>query len=363
MKKAILFRLVFVLVAMIALGWLPQPVLAQHGGHGGGGGGFHGGGGGGFHGGGGSFHSAGGFYAGGHSGYGGGHYYGGYRGGYYGGRGGGGGFHGGAGGFHSGGGFYAGGHSGYGGGHYYSGYRGGYYGGRGYYGGHGGYGWGGWGYGRGGRYWGRGYGYGWGWGFGFGWPYWGWGYPYGYYYNPWYYPPYPYYSYPYYPDPNNGDDDPPPADPNAQPQPNQNAPVKSWGPPSPGDAVNANYANSNVAALAPRRPVVSVDRMGVTPSTYRAARSIPEPSTTERAAPQAEAALRPEMQKALQRFREMPPFAREREIETGRYRQFSSEEKQILRNADLPSRATIHDLPDSFPQRVSLNSHGPIHDR
>jgi hypothetical protein len=40
------------------------------------------------------------------------------------------------------------------------------------------------------------------------------------------------------------------------------------------------------------------------------------------------------MQKALQRLREMPPSAREREIETGRYRQFSSEEKQILRNGE-----------------------------
>jgi hypothetical protein len=95
----------------------------------------------------------------------------------------------------------------------------------------------------------------------------------------------------------------------------------------------------------------------VTPSSYRAARSIPERSTTERTTPQADVPLRPEMQK------EMPPFAREREIETGRYRQLSSEEKRILRNAALPARATIHDLPDSFPQRVALNSHGPIHDR
>jgi len=124
-----------------------------------------------------------------------------------------------------------------------------------------------------------------------------------------------------------------------------------------------NYANNNVAAVALRRPVVSVDRIGVTPSSYRAARSIPDRSTTQWASPQADAALRPEMQKALQRLREMPPFAFEREIETGRYRQFSSEEKQILRNAALASRATIHDLPDSFPQRVSLNSHGPIHER
>jgi hypothetical protein len=102
----------------------------------------------------------------------------------------------------------------------------------------------------------------------------------------------------------------------------------------------------------------------VTPSSYRATGSIPDRSTREWAAPQPDdAALRPEMQRALQRLREMPPFAREREIETGRYRELSSEEKQILRTAALPSRATIHELPDSFPQRVSLESHGPIQDR
>jgi len=291
MKKGILFR-VIVLVAMIALSWLPQPVLAQHGGHGGGGG-FHGGGGGGFHGGGG-------------------------------------------GGFRGGGGFHGGGRSGYAGGHSFGGYRGG-----GYYGGRGGYGWGGRRYGWGGRYWGRGYGYGWGWGFGFGWPYWGWGYPYGYGYSPWYYAPYSYGSYPSYgpsdyppdyPDPDNGNDDPPLTDPSARPQANQNGPAKSWRPPVPAGAANANDTNSNVAAFAPRGPVLSVDKMSVTPSNYRAARSIPQRSTTERATPQADAPFRPEMQKALQRLREMPPFAREREIETGRYRQFSSEEKQILRN-------------------------------
>jgi hypothetical protein len=31
-------------------------------------------------------------------------------------------------------------------------------------------------------------------------------------------------------------------------------------------------------------------------------------------------------------MRNMPPFAREREIETGRYRQFSPADKQILRD-------------------------------
>jgi hypothetical protein len=292
MKKAILLRVVFVLLAMVALSWLPQPVLAQHGGHGGGGGFHGGGGGGGFHGGGG-------------------------------------------GGFRGSGGFSGGGHSGYSGGHSFGGYRGG-----GYYGGRGGHGWGGGrGYGWGGRHWGHGYG--WGWGFGFGWPYWGWGYPYGYGYSPWYYAPYLYDSYPYYgpsdypadyPDPNDGNDNFPPAGPDARSQPNQNGSARSWRPPVPAGAANANYANGSVAGVAQPGPVLSVDRMSVTSSSYQAAHSIPERSTTQRATPPADVAVRPEMKKALQRLREMPPFAREREIETGRYRQFSPEDKQILRN-------------------------------
>jgi len=318
MKKAILFRIVLVLVALIALSGLPRQALAQRGGHGGGGG-FHGGGGGAFHGGGG-------------------------------------------GGFHGGGGLYGGGRSAYAGGHSFGGYRGGgYYGGRGGYGWGGrGLGWGGGGYGWGGGYWGHGYGgYGWGWGFGFGfgWPYWGWGYPYGYGYTPWYYAPAPYYSYPYYgpagypagyPDPGNGNNDtgdPGTANPNAPPPANQNGSARSWRPPAPGGAANTNYTNSNVATVVPRGPALSVDRTNkfggnpnivgqtsVTQSSYRTVRSIPERSTTGRTTSQSDAPLRPEMQKALQRLREMPPFAREREIETGRYSQFSPEEKQILRN-------------------------------
>jgi hypothetical protein len=40
------------------------------------------------------------------------------------------------------------------------------------------------------------------------------------------------------------------------------------------------------------------------------------------------------MQRAMQRLREMPPFAREREIENGLYSEFSAEEKEILRSGD-----------------------------
>ena len=80
--------------------------------------------------------------------------------------------------------------------------------------------------------------------------------------------------------------------------------------------------------------------MSVAPSGYQAAASSPAHysaarATTERGSVEkAGAPLRPEVQKALQRLSEMPPFAREREIETGRYSQFSSAEKQILRNGE-----------------------------
>jgi len=93
------------------------------------------------------------------------------------------------------------------------------------------------------------------------------------------------------------------------------------GPALPVDATNKSGANPNI-----------VGQTRVMPSSYCTARSIPERSTTGQAALQSDAPLRPEMQKALQRLREMPPFAREREIQTGRYSQFSSEDKQILRN-------------------------------
>jgi hypothetical protein len=74
--------------------------------------------------------------------------------------------------------------------------------------------------------------------------------------------------------------------------------------------------------------------MSVTPSSYRAARSILERSTMEQATPQADTPLRPEMQKALQRLREMPPYARQREIDFGRYSNFSAEERELLRSLD-----------------------------
>jgi hypothetical protein len=269
MKKSTVMRILGLFAAFVALGFVPFPVFGQHGGGhgGGGGGGFHGGGGGGFHG------SVGASHGGGYSGSGGGRYYGGYRGGGY------------------------------------YGYRGGY-----------GYGWrGGYGYPRYGYGWGRGWGYGWGW------PYW-WGYPYAYSYGPWSGAPY-FYDYPYscppgYACPNGGDgnDDPPPS--NSGPTPGSD-PAKSWRPSDPDGAANSNYPAAREAAESDA-PILSVDRITATPSSYRVAKPATEQNAT----------LRPAVQNAMRALHEMPPFAREREIDTGRYSQFSSKEKELLRTVN-----------------------------
>ncbi|HXJ11297.1 MAG TPA: hypothetical protein VNH19_03425, partial [Candidatus Limnocylindrales bacterium] len=234
-----------------------------------------------------------------------------------------------------------------------------------------------------------GYGYGWGgwgWGFGYGWPYWGygWGYPYGYYgYGSGYYAPYSYsYSSPsdgysedyigdYPPDPsdyddgrntnqrrapnygpnhnygpapnrrpqyNNGNGNRPPANPNQQPQtqPNQldqnEQPQPPATPPAPGATGNVNY-NRGVAENVPPRPrVLSVDPMMATPAAYRVTPNTVRSANGDGAGARSSAPLRPEMQRAMERLRNMPPFAREREIESGRYGQFSAADKQLLRN-------------------------------
>jgi len=71
-----------------------------------------------------------------------------------------------------------------------------------------------------------------------------------------------------------------------------------------------------------------VDRIYASPSAYRGQRRNAEQSGAQR-----DASPRPEVLRAMQRLREMPPFAREREIEV-RYSQFSPEEKELLRNGD-----------------------------
>jgi hypothetical protein len=87
---------------------------------------------------------------------------------------------------------------------------------------------------------------------------------------------------------------------------------------------NTNYATSDVAAVTPRAPLHSSDRITATASYYR----VIHPTT------QQNLTLRPEVQNAMRALREMPPFARDREIDTGRYSHFSSEERELLRSSN-----------------------------
>ncbi len=217
---------------------------------------------------------------------------------------------------HGGGGFHGGGgHYGYGGGHFYGGYRGGgYYGWRGgYYGWRGGY----WGYPR--------YGYGWGFGIGFGWgPYWP-AYPYGYsswwgapYYYPYYVPAG--YRYPY----NGSNNDTPP---DSGSNSHDNSPAKHSSTPAPEGPPNTNSATMNVAASTPTVPNYRAGATGGTASNYRIANS-----TMQQLPPP-----RPEVQNAIRALRAMPPDARQRQIDSGRYSNFSPEERELLSNvSQLP---------------------------
>jgi hypothetical protein len=85
---------------------------------------------------------------------------------------------------------------------------------------------------------------------------------------------------------------------------------------------NTNYAIRNVAAVTSRPPILAIDQINASASKYRA-----EHPTTQQ-----NPKLRPEVQNAMRALREMPPFAREREIDTGRYSSFSPEERELLRS-------------------------------
>ena len=263
MRKGTLIRMLCALIASVPLVCLPTLVLAQHGGHGGGGG-FHGGGGGGFHGGSG---------------------------------------------------FYG------GGGHSYGGYHGGSYGWHGGYGGwHGGY----WGYPR------YGYGYGWGFSIGFGWSsYWP-GYPYAYGYGPrWatpYYDPYAFgpYGYTY-----NGYGNVPGSNSYG------NSPANS---PAPRDM---NSAATNVALFASKGSNHATDATAGTANNYVLASSSTQQSPSRR-----------EVQNVIQALRAMPPDARRRQLDSGRYSAFSSEERSLLDNDSQPPLA-LRKAPVSTPRPSS----------
>lgn len=309
MSRAVLFRILVVSAVSVALTATPHSAFAQRGGHGGGGfhsgGGFNGGGG--FHGGG--FHS-----------------------------GGGGGFHGGGGfgGFRGSGGNF----NGFRGGNF-DGFRGGNFGGfrnrgfdgfhRHHFGGFRGY---------------PGYGYGF---FDFGFfPYWG--YPYWYGYGPWW-GSYSYYD-PYGPyDPDDRDDSPyyrrhrdnrdrcdyryeDTCKPNGE-----NRPAKPSNSRVPEGSPDPNYVTTNLAdqrselSLADNRSAVISDPIVAT--TVVASNYQPGDS------PQLPSGLRPAVENVAQALRAMPPAARERQLNSGRYDSLSPEEREFLTNATQAPQAEL----------------------
>jgi hypothetical protein len=233
-------------------------------------------------------------------------------------------------------------------------------------GGHGGGGWhsggGGWGHGgyypvRGGYGWGRGYwgypryGYGYGWGFGvrFGWgPFWGgFGYPYGGYgwapsYYPYYYPysyPFPYYvpatpaSYVNSSNSNNNDygysseqrSDYVPDGSSSQyqaPSYQYSAPAQQYRAPALRVAPATNSVTLRDASYTSGPSRYPTHTLNGASNHYRS-------GNTGRQLPP----LRPEVQNVVRALQAMPPYARERQIDSGRYGNLSPNEIEIVRYA------------------------------
>ena len=99
-------------------------------------------------------------------------------------------------------------------------------------------------------------------------------------------------------------------------------------------ALNHRYFLIAAERFAPRPAVLSGNPLMATPSSYRSVEPNTNRASGGRATRRGDAPGRPEIERALERLQNMPPFARERELETGRYRQFSAEDKQILRNGE-----------------------------
>ena len=74
----------------------------------------------------------------------------------------------------------------------------------------------------------------------------------------------------------------------------------------------------------PRGRVMSEDHIVATQASYRTA--VPAKTVY--------GPMSPELKRAMQMLHEMPPFAREREIATGRYSHFTAQEKQLLRSVN-----------------------------
>jgi hypothetical protein len=339
MKRAFWLRVLAVAAVSAALAGTPESSFAQHGGHAGGGG-FHGGGfgghaGGGFHGGGGfgSFHGSG-FQNGGFGSFRGGQGFSGFRNRGFGG------FRNGTFGFRNGG-------------------FGGFRGGRGF----GGF--------RGDRFF-RGFrrdrDFFFDFDFGF-WPYWdaypywygygpGWG-PYTY-YSPYDYPDYPYDAPPYryprddrdnrcrpdYRHPDNGCSD---GSPDTSRPIRENPPAKPSHTLGPESSPERNYVTTNFAHY--RTAVSHSDSNSnsnsndrATQPTIAATTAIASDyergsSTAQHLIAQHPSAMRPAVRNAMEALSAMPPDARERQLNSGRYDAFSPEERELLNNASQPAQA------------------------
>lgn len=81
---------------------------------------------------------------------------------------------------------------------------------------------------------------------------------------------------------------------------------------------------TTLVALASTAPVHPTDGTISNASNYRRAHPAMEQFPSRRR----------EVQNAIRALREMPPYAREREIDSGRYSHFSPEEREFLRSLD-----------------------------
>jgi hypothetical protein len=103
-------------------------------------------------------------------------------------------------------------------------------------------------------------------------------------------------------------------------------------------------APKDSGAPSPDRPDGPPSANGVTMASMGASAAFrsPAPAGTSEVVPaitsdgqlERSSAPRREVLNAMRALHEMPPFAREREIEHGRYSQFSPEAREMLRNAE-----------------------------
>ena len=105
---------------------------------------------------------------------------------------------------------------------------------------------------------------------------------------------------------------------------------KDSGAPSPDRPDRSTSANGvSIVSAGASAGASAAFRSPALAGTSEAARALTSNGQLERSS-----APRREVLNAMRALHEMPPFAREREIEHGRYSNFSPEEREMLRNAE-----------------------------